>query len=92
MRKKVYLISYLNNYPYLTQISIHNFAETCDDWFHYTDGMYLIASKETMGNIVKMVRAVIGINGKFFVIRLRKGTEYNGYLPKRAWKWIEKYL
>ena len=91
--KKLYLISFLNhNTNPFTEAILHDFIKQQIDWFHYTDGTYLITSKETLHVLNKLIHAVLGENATFFILQLSRKVSYSGYLPRDAWKWIKKYL
>lgn len=89
--KKIYLVSFLTtfDYPYIGE-KFHSFAQLQENWWHYADSTYLLVSKEDIGTMTKLIRAALGKDGKFIVIRLRKNFEYSGWMPKQAWTWIKK--
>lgn len=57
------------------------------DWFHYTDGVYLVISDAD----IEKIRKAIG-KGVCFIIKLEKNNfkGMTGMLPNQAWDWISK--
>jgi hypothetical protein len=85
---KTYLISCLEKYN--ESQDLFKFADTLPNWFHYTTGTWIVQTKEDIITMVKMIRGALGKESTFLVIRLKKSTEINGYLPKQAWRWLKK--
>jgi len=55
-------------------------------WFHYFENIWIIESTLTADAFAKSLYPFIETTDHLLVIRLQK--EYQGWLPKEAWEWL----
>lgn len=59
------------------------------DWWHYTDNVYIVASSQEVNKLYNVT--FLGIPGRFILIVEINPNNAQGWLPKAAWSWIQKY-
>ncbi|KKQ43064.1 MAG: hypothetical protein US60_C0008G0031 [Microgenomates group bacterium GW2011_GWC1_37_8] len=58
------------------------------DWWHYLPNSYIVETASTSKFFAdKIIESLPGLN---FIITKLDINEYNGYLDKRAWEWLNK--
>lgn len=60
------------------------------DWWHYIPSVYIVEAPSTsyyMAN--QLIKAFPGLN--FIIVKIDI-EDYNGYLDKRAWEWLENKI
>ena len=60
------------------------------DWWHYIPSTYLIETTSTSYYLAN--RIISAFSGMNFLITKIDINDYNGYLDKRAWEWLERKL
>lgn len=90
---KIYLIIYRSNNEY-EKLMFHNhinrlYPTQISDWWHYMDNFYLIATNLGVNSLYSSVFP--GIPGKHILIMKVDPNDSQGWLPKNAWDWIQKY-
>ena len=68
--------------------SLHNLAYI-SDWFHYLDETYMIVSSKDVTSLYKAIFP--GIPQRLLLIIEVNPNNAQGWLPKNAWAWIQKY-
>jgi hypothetical protein len=59
------------------------------DWAHYLFSSYLIASSFNVNQLYSAIYT--GIPGKYLLITEIDPNNAQGWLPKDAWVWLQKY-
>lgn len=64
-------------------------ANGIDAWWHYLEGTYLliVSSNVNSTSLSNYIRKIMP-NKLFFVCRVDL-NDYNGWLPQKAWTWIQ---
>ena len=82
-----------NNLEGFDPVVIHSFITTrlgMGDWWHYIPSTYIV---ETATSPKFMADRIIeAFSGLSFIITKIDINDYNGYLDKRAWGWLENKI
>lgn len=60
------------------------------NWWHHITNSYILITKTNVSakSLQKFVKFFFN-SAQFLVIEIPRVSDYNGWLPDRAWKWIE---
>lgn len=58
------------------------------DWFRYADYCYLVYTSKDISTWKARLKPFVEPNGHLFIINVDP-NEYNGWMPKNLWPWIE---
>jgi hypothetical protein len=58
-------------------------------WWHFLDFTWLIATQETAEDLFNRISAHLLKTDSELIVQIRRGSQFNGWLPKEAWDWIE---
>ena len=96
MKRKSYIIvftksSLLDSFDYTKFHSTITTAPGVVNWWHYIDNAYIIItdSNTTATNVSDFVQ--VHMPNKHFIVSELNLKNHNGWLPKEAWDWINKY-
>lgn len=96
MPRKAYIINFdkgglFDNFDYEKFHTDLTNAKGVINWWHYLKSSYLIIteSNATATSITNFVMKKMP--QKYFVVFEVNLQNHNGWLPKEAWEWIEKY-
>lgn len=91
---KLFLITYKTDTTF-NPILFHNYIGSLyaknwiSDWWHYTDNVYIVASSQ---DVTSLYNATFpGIPRRHILIMELNPNNAQGWLPKAAWDWIQKY-
>ncbi|WP_028863975.1 hypothetical protein [Psychromonas aquimarina] len=82
----VYCVSYDLNKTGQNYNGLYKELEKSSGYWHYLDSTWLIATSETATQLFARLKAYVDDNDSMLVIRVT--TEHSGWLPKKAWDWI----
>ena len=91
---KVYLVTY-NTDPNFNRSLFHNYINSLFlnghivDWWHHIDTAYLVVSPLHVNQLYNLIFP--GVPGKFLLIVEIDPNNAQGWLPKDAWTWLQKY-
>jgi hypothetical protein len=90
----LYLISYKSDQNF-NDVIFHGYIDslykkrTITDWWHYTDHTYMVVSNLDANGIYNAVFP--GVPRRNLLIIAVNPNITQGWLPKTAWDWINKY-
>ncbi len=91
---KVYLITYNPTEPF-NKALFHNYIQSLyankyiSDWWHYMDETYMVVSSL---DVNKLYSAIFpGVPQRYLLIIEVNANNAQGWLPKDAWTWLQKY-
>jgi hypothetical protein len=92
---KLYIITYKTNSAF-NAVAFHNYIEDLykkkwiTDWWHYIDSAYIVASNQTAEALYNA--AAPGMKGIQYVLIIEVDPKNEqGWLPPKAWEWLQKY-
>ncbi len=92
---KLYIITYRAGVNFNANL-FHNYIESLyrnkwiTDWWHYTDNAYIVASTFDAGNLYNATYR--GAYAMTYVLIIEINPQnVQGWLPKDAWTWLQKY-
>lgn len=59
------------------------------DWWHFLGSTYLLASNESLYTVKQYIKQNWP-QQRYIIIKV-DASDYNGWLPQKAWDWIKKY-
>jgi hypothetical protein len=91
---KVYLVTYNPTQPFNKGV-FHNYITSLhknghiSDWWHYIDTTYLIVSHLDVNQLYNLIFPGVPQRNLLIIEVLPKNAQ--GWLPKDAWTWLQKY-
>ena len=86
----IYLITYDLRQPDRDYQGLYQQIKDSPGWWHYLESSWLISTGETSEDIFNRIKPHIDDNDNILIIKVCK--PYNGWLPKKAWVWIEEHI
>ena len=88
----VYLVSYDLKQPGRNYTQLYQALQSAAGWWHYLGSTWLLASPLAIEQWQQQIRGAIDANDVFMIIRLERGVAYTGWLPPKAWEWMQQNL
>ena len=91
---KVYIITY-NTDLYFNPTAFHGYINYLYqnhyiiDWWHYTTNAYMVVTSLDVNSLYNAVFP--GIPRRYLLIIVVDPNNAQGWLPKDAWTWLQKY-
>jgi len=82
----LYIISYDLKKPNKDYSGLYEDIKKFDTWWHYLESTWIIKTKDTSDQIFDKLKPHIDKNDNLLIIET--GKEHQGWLPKKAWEWI----
>ncbi|TET47793.1 hypothetical protein E3J62_00360 [candidate division TA06 bacterium] len=87
---KVLLVCYDLKAPHRNYAGLYKELEKAWAWWHYLGSCWLIRTKLSPEQWFKNLSPHMDQNDFMLVIEVKR--DYHGWLPKKAWKWINENL
>jgi hypothetical protein len=87
---KVYLITYDLKSPSRDYTSLKEAIKRSPNWWHHIGTTWLIKTSETPSQIWSRLAQHVAKTDNVLIIEVTK--QYSGWLPQKAWNWINKHL
>ena len=88
----VLLVSYDLRKPGQNYTGLIAELKACHSWWHYLKSTWLVVTDESPRDLTRRLRDHIDGNDRLLVVAIEHGAARQGWLPKRAWVWIEKKI
>jgi len=88
---KVLLVTY-QLVPVRPVVSLITELQNSPHWWHFFDYTWLIGTNETADELYGRVSRHLTAADRELIVELRRGVEYQGWLTKEAWDWINERL
>ena len=90
----IYLITYntdfnFNRAVFHEHIHLLHKEGTIIDWWHYIDNTYIVVTKLDINSIHNIIFPEVP-HRNLFIIEIHP-KNFQGWLPKNAWSWLNKY-
>lgn len=89
MRK--YLISYDLRAPGRNYDDLYEVLKSAPSWWHHLESTWVIYTNESIDSWQQKIKKVIDNNDYFIIIHI-DDAEKNGWLPQKAWDWLNNNL
>jgi len=86
----VYVVSYDLRKPGQDYKGLFDALQASPSWWHYLESTWLIATSENANELYNRLWAHLDRDDSILVIQA--GADRQGWLPKKAWEWIEREL
>lgn len=86
----IYAINYDLKRPGQDYSGLYEAIKSCGAWWHYLGSTWLVDTTLNASSIWERIRQHIDQNDRVLVIGVTQ--EYEGWLPKDAWNWINSRL
>lgn len=86
----IYAINYDLSRPGQNYSELHAAIQQCGAWWHYLGSTWLVDSSKTATEIWNHLAPHIDTNDRVLIIRVTK--DYQGWLSRDAWNWIDARL
>ncbi|GAH79038.1 unnamed protein product [marine sediment metagenome] len=87
---RVFVVTYELNQKNKDYSGFYNELKKTNAWWHYLEHTWLLYTNETAQEIFD--RLIPFIDNKDHILIVEAGRNRQGWLPKKAWPWIEKVL
>ena len=88
----VYLVIYDLKQPVQNYVGLYEELKKAPAWWHYLESTWMVSSSESLDVWRARIQATIDQNDSFIIWDLRPGTPRNGWLPQKAWEWIQQHV
>lgn len=61
-------------------------------WWHYLKSTWIVITNETPEELYSRLEPYKGKEDRLLILEIRRGAASQGWLPEKAWKWIERNL
>lgn len=86
----LYIVSYDLKTPGRNYNNLYEAIKSYGTWWHHLESTWIIKSNLTAGSITDHLRSHLDTNDLLLVAKMyTSDTEYNGWLPAKAWEWIK---
>lgn len=85
----ILMISYDLKAPGRNYEPLYEVLKTAPVWWHYLESTWILKTSEDVSVWTEKIRAVIDTNDNFIIINITNAPR-NGWLPKKAWEWINQ--
>jgi len=85
----LYIVTYDLRTPKRDYEGLYEQLKNSSSWWHYLESSWLIDTTESAEDIFNRLRAHIDNND--FILIIRVGKDRHGWLPKKAWEWIQEH-
>ncbi|MBI4216279.1 MAG: hypothetical protein HY687_02640 [Chloroflexi bacterium] len=86
----MYLVSYSLT-PKRDIDALLNEFQSSLGWAHYVDESWLIATHETVQQLYERLAKHFQRSDRLLIMQVQPTSQYQGWLPKEFWDWIERY-
>jgi hypothetical protein len=86
----ILLITYDLRGPSTGYTSLYEYLKSHNGWSHYIASTWLIDTDKTPNQVVNDIKPYLQEGDNLLVVRFAK--PYQGWMPKRVWKWIAKHI
>ena len=91
MSEKLYIITYSLKATNWNYNRFYNSLQNIGMWWHYLDSTWIIKSSLTAQQIYSMLGPGLSVKDFILVVEINPDNRY-GYLPQKAWSWIDNNL
>ena len=82
------LISYDLNRPGQDYSNLYKEIKKAKAWWHYLDSTWIVSTNSSTEDWQRRLRQHMDENDNLLIIEVCEN--YQGWLPKRAWEWLNK--
>ena len=86
----VYVVSYDLRKPGRDYTGLFEEIKRSRAWWHYLESTWLVSTNENANSIYTRLAPHLDENDSIIIIQA--GTDRQGWLPKKAWEWIQQEL
>lgn len=84
----ILLVTYDLIKPGKDYLSLYDTLKTASAWWHYLESTWLLKTELSPQDWYNKLRLHMDINDRIFIIQIT--SNYQGWLPQKAWEWIHK--
>lgn len=88
----IYLVSYDVKNSRRDALIRETLLTISEAWWHQLSGVWLLNTQHNSYEIHNFLLKYFTEEDRLFIIRISNDADYNGYLPKNAWVWIEENM
>jgi hypothetical protein len=85
----ILLVSYDLKVPGRDYTKLYETLKSASAWWHYLESTWLLSTTDNVVTWTDKIRAAMDENDIFLVVDIT-GKSNNGWLPKKAWEWINE--
>lgn len=88
----VFLVSYDLREPGQDYAGLISELKSSHSWWHHLKSTWLVATDEPADQLFARLAEHVHPNDRVLVLEVSAGAGRQGWLPKRAWKWLDQHL
>ncbi len=85
----ILLVSYDLKVPGRDYTKLYETLKSASSWWHYLESTWLLSTNDPIETWSDKIHAAIDANDIFFIVDIT-GKPYSGWLPPKAWEWIQQ--
>lgn len=66
--------------------------QNSDEWWHYLDFTWIISTNESADEFYSRIAPHLSKADRELIVEFKRGAQYQGWLQKEAWDWIQQRL
>jgi len=86
----IYAVNYDLVKPGRDYDGLYESIKSLGTWWHYLESTWLVETSKSAAQIFAALQPHIDSNDNVLVIAV--GSDYAGWLPKKAWDWIRSHM
>lgn len=87
-----YLISYDLSGPSRDYSPLFKAIKADSKWWHYLESVWIVQSDRDADQLFESLQPHLGPKDRILIAPLRAEDHLQGWLPEKAWAWLEKNL
>lgn len=87
---KIYLVAYDFRGSSDNYFDLFDELQKSPRWWHWIDSVWLLRTEESADEIYERLEPYLDNDISLFITEI--GSDHQGWLPDKAWKWIRKHV
>ena len=84
----LYIISYDLTQPDRDYSGLYGAIEGFNTWWHYLESTWIVKTTDSPDEIFEKLKPYVDENDNLLIVGV--GKKHQGWLPKKAWDWINR--
>jgi len=86
----ILLVSYDLKVPGRDYAKLYETLKSAGGWWHYLESTWILSTTDSVVTWTDRIRTTMDENDIFIVVDIT-GRTSNGWLPKKAWEWLDEH-
>jgi hypothetical protein len=86
----IFLVSYDLKKPGQDYTGVYEAIKSASGWWHYLESTWIIQTNRPLEFWADKIKSHMDANDRLIIVDITN-SEYNGWLPAKAWEWIKAH-